>query len=104
MNVDDELHEAEVQEQLRRLQVQQEARARLQSLAPVGDFADRWARGGDFIFSATEEIPAVWGSGSGVLWAEGEGVMISAHQGVGKTTLAQQLVLHRLGVRRGPFL
>lgn len=30
--------------------------------------------------------------------------MIAGQQGLGKTTLAQQLVLHRIGVRAGPFL
>jgi hypothetical protein len=60
--------------------------------------------GGDFILDEPEGIPAVWGDGEQVLWAEGEGVMLHGHQGVGKTTIAQQLVLHRIGVRDGPFL
>ena len=36
-----------------------------------------------------------------MLWAEGEGIMITGHQGAGKTTVAQQLVLHRIGLRAG---
>src|SRR5512132_4363398 len=52
----------------------------------------------------TETIPAVWGDGERVLWPEGEGVMITGHQGVGKTTIGQQLVLHRIGLRAGDFL
>jgi DNA-binding NtrC family response regulator len=36
-----------------------------------------------------------------VLWAEGEGIMITGHQGVGKTIVAQQVVLHRIGLRAG---
>ena len=30
--------------------------------------------------------------------------MITGHQGVGKTTIAQQLVLHRVGMRADGFL
>ena len=41
----------------------------------------------------------MWGDGERVLWPEGEGVMITGHQGVGKTTIGQQLVLHRVGLR-----
>ena len=49
-------------------------------------------------------IPALWGIGEPVLWAAGEPLMIVGHQGVGKTTIAQQLALHRLGLRHGGFL
>jgi DNA-binding NtrC family response regulator len=57
--------------------------------------------GGDFILDEPEIIPAIWGQGERVLWAEGEGIMITGHQGVGKTIVAQQLVLHRIGLRAG---
>jgi transcriptional regulator with AAA-type ATPase domain len=57
--------------------------------------------GGDFILDEPEIIPAIWGQGDRVLWPEGEGIMITGHQGVGKTTVAQQLVLHRIGLRAG---
>jgi replicative DNA helicase len=62
---------------------------------------DRARPGGTFILDEPEKIPSIWGDGERVLWAEGEGVMITGHQGVGKTTLAQQVVLHRLGLRAG---
>jgi DNA-binding NtrC family response regulator len=55
--------------------------------------------GGDFILDEPEIIPAIWCQGERVLWAEGEGIMITGHQGVGKTIVAQQLVLHRIGLR-----
>jgi hypothetical protein len=61
----------------------------------------RLVAGGDFVLDEPETIPAVWGDGERVLWTEGEGVMITGHQGVGKTTVAQQLVLHRIGLRAG---
>jgi hypothetical protein len=64
----------------------------------------RLVAGGDFVLDEPETIPAVWGDGERVLWTEGEGVMITGHQGVGKTTVAQQLVLHRIGLRAGDFL
>ena len=42
------------------------------------------------------DIPAepdpLWGTGNHVLWSKGEGLMIYAPQGVGKTSIAQQLV------------
>lgn len=66
-------------------------------------WADRWHQGGT-ILDEPEICPALWGQGDQVLWAEGEGLMISAPQGTGKTTIGQQIVLHGLGVRTGPFL
>jgi replicative DNA helicase len=60
--------------------------------------------GGTFILDEPAEIPAIWGDGERVLWAEGEALMITGHQGVGKTTIGQQLVLARLGIRDGGLL
>jgi replicative DNA helicase len=51
-----------------------------------------------FITAEPDQIPAAWGSHDEVLWAEGEGLMIVGPDGVGKTTLAQQLVLARIGL------
>ena len=70
----------------------------------VGVGNSRLIDGASFLFDEPDEIPAVWGSGDQVLWAEGEGLMIAGQQGLGKTTLGQQLGLHRIGVRDGPFL
>jgi hypothetical protein len=64
----------------------------------------RLLAGGDFVLDEPNTIPAVWGDGERMLWSEGEGVMITGHQGVGKTTIGQQLVLHRMGLRTGGFL
>jgi replicative DNA helicase len=55
--------------------------------------------GGAFILDAPAHVPAVWGEGSEVLWSAGEPMMICGPQGVGKSTIAQQLILARLGVR-----
>ncbi|MBB4735848.1 replicative DNA helicase [Micrococcus cohnii] len=48
--------------------------------------------GGAFIFDQPETIPAVWGAGNDVLWAEGEALIVYGGSGVGKTTIAGQLV------------
>ncbi|MDX1450291.1 MAG: AAA family ATPase, partial [Acidimicrobiia bacterium] len=55
--------------------------------------------GGSAILDTPDEIPAIWGRGSEVLWAAGEPCMIAAPPGVGKTTLAQQVVLSLCGLR-----
>lgn len=61
--------------------------------------------GATFILDAEEEIPAVWGQdGSRVLWPDGEGLMLCGPQGVGKSTIAQQLVLSRIGVQESSLL
>src|SRR5579884_4475966 len=66
---------------------------------------DRKPRGGvdgwSFIHDVPPESPAIWGHGQQVLWAEGEGTLIVGPEGVGKTTLAQQLVLALCGYRDG---
>jgi replicative DNA helicase len=50
--------------------------------------------------AAPVDIAAVWGGASGtVTWAAGEGLMVVGPDGVGKTTLAQQLTLGAIGLR-----
>lgn len=60
--------------------------------------ADEFVDGARFILDQPSTVPAVWGEGSHVLWAEGEALMIAGGQGLGKTTLAGQLVRALLGV------
>lgn len=57
------------------------------------------ARGGSAILDVPEDPPAVVGEGKHVLQAEKEGLLIYGPDGVGKTTLAQQIILARLGLR-----
>lgn len=59
---------------------------------------DRYADGASFILDAPVEVPAVWGKGDEVLWAEGEALMICGGNGVGKTTIATQVLRARLGL------
>lgn len=58
----------------------------------------------DWLHVQPEGCPAVWGRGDTVLWAEGEPLMIYGPDGVGKTSLAQQVVLHVCGIRNDVLL
>jgi replicative DNA helicase len=60
--------------------------------------------GGRAILDEPEGVPAVWGHGTGVVWSQGEPLLLVGPPGVGKTTVAQQVVLARVGVRPGPVL
>ncbi len=55
--------------------------------------------GAEFVLDVPPSSPVLWGRGSEVLWADGEGLLLCGNDGVGKSTLAQQLMLARLGVR-----
>src|SRR5262249_30355396 len=59
--------------------------------------SDRFTDGWTFLTSIAE-TQALWGEGGRVLWAPGEGLMIVGPQGVGKSTIVQQLVLARMGL------
>lgn len=62
------------------------------------DLTARLIAGGAFVHDTPEQVPAVWGAGDDVLWAEGEPMMVTGPPGVGKTTLAGQVVAGRLGL------
>lgn len=55
--------------------------------------------GATFILDGPTEVQAVWGEGDQVAWAAGEPLLINGSTGVGKTTIAQQVALARLGLR-----
>jgi replicative DNA helicase len=57
--------------------------------------------GGAFALDEPAHIQAVWGSGNAILWAEGEPTLIYGPDGVGKTTVGQQLTLRRVGIGGG---
>src|SRR5581483_4952266 len=82
-------------------------------LADVIDSAERaqadayFARahpGGQFVFDDSGVETAIHGRGDEVLHASGEATFVVAQTGVGKSTYGQNYVLHRIGVRPGPFL
>lgn len=54
--------------------------------------------GATFALDASSTVAAVWGAGTGVLWPEGEPTMLYGPDGVGKTTIAQQVGLRRIGI------
>jgi len=60
--------------------------------------------GGSFVFDTPPTPAAVWGEGGDVAWASGEALMICGPSGVGKTTLAVQLVAARLGLGKPELL
>lgn len=64
----------------------------------------RTVDGWTFVNGATDTIPALWGEGDAVLWAQGEPFMIVGPDGVGKTSLAQQVMRSRLAIGRRALL
>lgn len=54
--------------------------------------------GATFLLDAPATPPVVWGSGDDILWAAGEALIIAGPQGVGKTTLAAQVLRGVLGL------
>lgn len=66
--------------------------------AAITDENLNFTPGGNFILDIPDTIPALWGDGDDVLWAEGESLMIAGPMGLGKTTLAGQLIRAQLGL------
>jgi replicative DNA helicase len=90
----------------RQLQAATDREARLAAARCIGQEAGRtpvsrrrFVDGGAFLLDRPADVPALWGRGTDVAWAEGESLMIVGPPGVGKSTLVQQLVTARLGLR-----
>ncbi len=66
--------------------------------APAAQLPLRAVDGATFVDDVPDEIPANWGYESVVLWAQGEPLMLVGPDGVGKTTLGQQIALARVGL------
>lgn len=58
----------------------------------------RVSRGGAFVYDAPDRPPSIWGTDDTILWAQGEPLLLAGPTGVGKSTLAAQLVAGRLGI------
>ncbi|WP_020170841.1 AAA family ATPase [Gordonia polyisoprenivorans] len=63
------------------------------------DIPPQMIEGGAFIHDEPEGVAAVWGSGDRVLWADGEALIVCGPQGVGKTTLASNVLASLIGER-----
>lgn len=66
-------------------------------LTAGAELCDLMVDGGSFINDIAEGIPAVWGNGMDVLWAEGEALIIVGPPGVGKTTISHQVAAAMVG-------
>lgn len=62
------------------------------------DDAARVHDGATFLLDLPPTPPALWGKGEDILWARGEALMIAGPQGVGKTTVAGQLLRAVAGI------
>lgn len=59
---------------------------------------------GDHIFTIPLEVESIWGKGQECLWAVGEPLMVYGPTGIGKTTLANKLLLSLIGVDSSELL
>ena len=90
----------DIQREVARLRVREAARDQYEALRARERLmvnADRAVDGLTFLTTSVDSRP-LWGRDSHVLWAPGEGLMICGPQGVGKSTVVQQLALARMGL------
>lgn len=67
------------------------------AMSPFGDFPPVDAF--EWMFKADDRVVELWGEGDDLLWPEGEALLIAGSQGLGKSTLAGQLVRAQLGLQ-----
>lgn len=73
--------------------------AKLHAATDGGPERDRSVDGATFALDTPATPTAIWGRDGEIAWAQGESLMLVGPQGVGKTTLAGQLTLARIGLR-----
>ncbi len=94
----------ETERELIRLQAQHAARERFDAAQAEKAKAElaqsaRVHDGATFLLDIPPTPPALWGKGDDVLWARGEAIMLVGPQGVGKTTVAGQLLRALIGLQ-----
>jgi energy-coupling factor transporter ATP-binding protein EcfA2 len=57
-----------------------------------------------FVLEAPDHVPSVWGEDADVIWSEGEPLFVVGPQGVGKSTVLQQVALARAGILKPEVL
>jgi GTPase SAR1 family protein len=75
-----------------------EWRETVEQLEPKPTSSSRFTPGGPFVLDVPAGVPSIWGHAPQVAWAQGEAIQIVGPPGVGKSTLAGQLVRGRLGL------
>lgn len=95
--------EGQIVEELRRLRARHAAEIQFtqeqaEQAKTAAAEAARVHDGADFLLDLPPAPPALWGKGEDVLWARGEALMIAGPQGVGKTTIAGQLLRATIGI------
>ncbi|WP_164681202.1 AAA family ATPase [Mycobacterium intracellulare] len=98
--------ERRIEQQVKRELEKQEVRRRVVERTAQARIEIGAERAVDALTFLTEDLDVepLWGDGSRVIWAQGEGLMIVGPQGVGKSTLAQQLCLARKKLREPELL
>lgn len=91
-------------QELRKLRARRAAHAILNAEDAANRPQVQEVDGAAFILDSPNDVPAIWGEGSVVAWAQGEALMICGLPGVGKTTIAGQLLRARLGIGTGEVL
>lgn len=98
--------ERRIEQQVKKELEKQEVRRRVVERTAQARIEIGAERAVDALTFLTEDLDVepLWGDGSRVIWAQGEGLMIVGPQGVGKSTLAQQLCLARKKLREPELL
>lgn len=82
----------------------EEAARRMRAAERAALYQSRGKTGGELFRTLPEQVPAIWGRGHAVLWMAGEALLLVGSDGVGKSTLAQQLMFAHIGVHSPEFL
>ena len=92
--------EREVQRKLRDLRIQDRARSAFAEERAAAQLAEQpnSIYDGEQFLTSSVNLTADWGVGKQVLMAQGEGTLVVGPQGVGKSTVAQQIAFRRIGV------